>query len=359
MRAVFMGLVFALGASGARANCSEQVCLSSTVLEHGVALYAHNQGPTAAVLELAAELQNLSATPALPLRQELPPNDRRLITTLSHIDAAQGHRYTYRFSVRRLAPVAACTGEVCVEGRPTAEGTLLVAMNRNFGDVTLQVDAELQNLHAQPALPLLRVLPPRSETALSSLTAQAVAQGHGYALRLRYVSGDLYARHDPTALYRLPYASGSAHRVGQGYNGAFTHRGANRYAVDFTMPDGTAVLAARAGVVVDRKDDGVLGCPQSRCESDANFVRVRHADGTLAEYAHLQHHGVAVVLGQSVLAGQLLGFSGATGYASGPHLHFAVKKPRSINDWESMPITFVGSNGAFAKPVEGLSYTAP
>jgi murein DD-endopeptidase MepM/ murein hydrolase activator NlpD len=281
-----------------------------------------------------------------------------LITTLSRVDASKGHRYAYRFSVRRLSTVEPCSGDVCIEGRPSAEGTTLVARNRTYGDVTLQVDADLKNLQAQPALPQLRVLAPRSETALATLTAQTVAQGHGYALRIQYVPGDVYARHDPAALYRLPYTSGSAHRVGQSYDGAFTHQGANRFAVDFNMPLGTPILAARAGLVVDRKDDGVLGCPQARCAPDGNFVRVRHADGTLAEYAHLQHRGVAVVLGQRLAVGQLLGYSGATGYASGPHLHFAVKKPRAINAWESLPITFVSRNGAVAKPVEGETYTA-
>ena len=355
---IYWGLALALCANAANANCSEQVCISSTALDNGVAVYAHNQGPTPAVLEMAAELQNLSASPALPLRQELPPNDRRLITTLSRLDAAKGHRYAYRFSVRRLTTVEPCSGEVCIEGRPSAEGTTLVALNRTFGDVTLQVDADLKNLQAKPALPQLRVLAPRSETALATLTVQTVAQGHGYALRIQYVPGDVYARHDPAALYRLPYTSGSAHRVGQSYDGAFTHQGANRFAVDFNMPLGTPIRAARAGLVVDRKDDGVLGCPQSRCAPDGNFVRVRHADGTLAEYAHLQHRGVAVVLGQTLAVGQLLGYSGATGYASGPHLHFAVKKPRAINEWESLPITFVSRNGSVEKPVEGAIYTA-
>jgi len=59
-----------------------------------------------------------------------------------------------------------------------------------------------------------------------------------------------------------------------------------------------------------------------------------------------------------VVVGQLLGYSGATGYASGPHLHFAVKKPRAVDAWESLPIIFVSRNGAVAKPVEGVSYTA-
>ena len=351
-------LALALCANAASANCSEQVCISSTALDNGVAVYAHNQGATPAVLEMAAELHNLRAAPALPLRQELPPNAKRLITTLSRVDAAKGHRYAYRFSVRRLSTVEPCSGEVCIEGRPSAEGTTLVARNRTYGDVTLQVDADLKNLNAQPALPQLRVLPPRSETTLSTLSAQAVAQGHSYALRLQHVSGDVYARHDPAALYRLPYTSGSTHRVGQGYDGTFTHQGANRFAVDFNMPVGTAILAARAGVVVDRKDDGVLGCPQPRCAPDGNFVRVRHADGTLAEYAHLRHRGVAVAPGQAVVVGQLLGYSGATGYASGPHLHFAVKKPRAVDAWESLAIIFVSRNGAVAKPVEGVSYTA-
>jgi murein DD-endopeptidase MepM/ murein hydrolase activator NlpD len=194
---------------------------------------------------------------------------------------------------------------------------------------------------------------------MATLTREKMAQGQGYQLQIQYLPGNLYALHDPAARYRLPFASGTSHLVGQSYNGAFTHFGSNRYAVDFNMAPGTPVLVARAGTVVDIKADGVLGCPLPRCERDGNFVRIRHADATLAEYAHLQTNGVAVKVGQVVTAGQVLGYSGATGYASGPHLHFAVKKPSSIQSWESLPVTFITPAGALSRPLEGTSYTAP
>lgn len=73
-----------------------------------------------------------------------------------------------------------------------------------------------------------------------------------------------------------------------------------------------------------------------------NLVRVRHTDGTAATYAHLGFFGVAVEEGEIVAAGKLLGYSGATGYASGPHLHFAVTRAAAGDAREeaSLPVMF-------------------
>lgn len=54
------------------------------------------------------------------------------------------------------------------------------------------------------------------------------------------------------------------------------------------------------------------------------YVVVQHADGFTTTYAHLS--GVAVRIGQQVATGETIGFAGSTGYATGVHLHFEIRK---------------------------------
>ena len=96
------------------------------------------------------------------------------------------------------------------------------------------------------------------------------------------------------------------------------------------MPEGTPVCAARGGVVV--KVEGRLGSRRraaSNTTSINNYLMIRHDDGTLGHYCHLQKDGATVKVGQRVEAGEIIARSGNTGFSSGPHLHFAVIKPRN------------------------------
>ncbi|HCT27461.1 MAG TPA: M23 family peptidase, partial [Stenotrophomonas sp.] len=105
----------------------------------------------------------------------------------------------------------------------------------------------------------------------------------------------------------------------------------NRDAVDFALPEGTLVLAAREGTVMQIQD-GFRGNGQDR-ERDggrANFIRVLHSDGSMALYGHLQAGGMRVRRGQAVGAGQPIGLSGNSGYSSAPHLHFVVQVNRGM-----------------------------
>ena len=74
-------------------------------------------------------------------------------------------------------------------------------------------------------------------------------------------------------------------------------------------------------------------------------MRNRHADGSMAVYAHLQLESVVVSVGQGVDTGQRIAASGNTGYSTGPHLHFefrvngAHKDPLSIaKQSDSVPV---------------------
>ena len=85
--------------------------------------------------------------------------------------------------------------------------------------------------------------------------------------------------------------------------------------VDFGIPNGTPIVAARDGVVgLVRKDPTGYGV----------HVRINHDAGYISIYAHLREYIVAQ--GQPVEAGEVIGYSDNTGNSTGPHLHFEVRK---------------------------------
>ena len=76
----------------------------------------------------------------------------------------------------------------------------------------------------------------------------------------------------------------------------------------------------------------------------ANLVAVAHSDGTMASYGHLRR-GLRVSVGDTVRVGDLLGFSGATGYVGQPHLHFHVGKRMLGEPGRTIPIGLRGRDG--------------
>ena len=116
--------------------------------------------------------------------------------------------------------------------------------------------------------------------------------------------GRVDADHDDGYLYRLPYGDDVSFPIIQGYGAKLSHRGAERFTLDFGMPVGTPVHAARDGVVVLVEDSHDVGCAREECGRFANFVVVLHSDGTTGEYFHLERGSVQVRVGERVARGQ-------------------------------------------------------
>ncbi len=96
------------------------------------------------------------------------------------------------------------------------------------------------------------------------------------------------------------------------------YNGKGHTGVDFRASIGTPVKAALSGVVVGVENtDKIRGC-----YSYGKWVMLKHADGISTLYAHLSVQSVSV--GDAVTTGEILGYSGNTGYTTGPHLHFGV-----------------------------------
>src|SRR4051812_14393764 len=166
-------------------------------------------------------------------------------------------------------------------------------------------------------------------------------------------------------LYRVPWPEGLTFMFTQAPGGRITSHftQATLHAVDIGMPEGVPVLAARAGMVEATESRHGASAEEAPLSYEGNFVRLRHADGTAAIYAHLRHRGVAVNVGDPVAAGQLLGFSGATGDVIAPNLHFAVLRAQTNSaGWReevSVPVTFyVGSPPVAFVPRTAVRVTA-
>ncbi len=160
-------------------------------------------------------------------------------------------------------------------------------------------------------------------------------------------------------IYRLPYATGTTYPVVQGPHGSFSHTGALENAIDWSMPVGTQVCAARDGIVAGIKSDSDEGGPDlAKFKEKANYVAIYHADGTIGEYLHLRQNGVRVQIGQQVKAGDWIGLSGNTGFTSRPHLHFHVYIRNDAATIRTVPINFRTSTQPATILKEGEHYTA-
>ncbi|PWB30330.1 peptidase M23 [Pseudomonas sp. SDI] len=232
-------------------------------------------------------------------------------------------------------------GKVHLQASRENGGVRFSARNELFAPVEVQLRLEgVSNAREGASRLVRRVLPPRSTITLTSLSARRPGQPVNYRKTFTYALGDPIQR--PQAFrYPLPWRGGPF-RLSQGPNGRFSHFGPKgRYAMDIAMPEGTPIIASRAGVVVKIEND-----QRGRgSHPSGNFVRILHADGTMGVYLHLMRGSVLVQEGQRVAYGTPLARSGNTGNSSGPHLHFVVQRNVGLA-LESIPYQFNQPVGA-------------
>jgi len=242
--------------------------------------------------------------------------------------------------------------------RREGELTRFSVENRELCEVTMTFEVALSNLKGDKSLPYTATFPPGVVTEAFSLTPISGASKWEYHYTNYYKLGSNCAKHDDACEYELPYRPGRAFTVTQGYNGKFSHQGPNQYALDWQMPEGTPVCAARDGMVVSLKDDSDSGGSRMDYDQYNNYISIRHEDGTIGHYCHLQKGGCRVKIGQRVKAGECIAKSGNTGFSSGPHLHFCVFRTKNGRERESIPIRFRTSGAEGVTLLSGHSYRA-
>lgn len=113
-----------------------------------------------------------------------------------------------------------------------------------------------------------------------------------------------------------------------------SHTGPFQWAIDFLVPDGTAVLAAARGVVVDARDTwNVWGADES-FRDKLNFVTIEHEHKEYSQYCHLLQYSFrqsGLCVGDEVEEGRILGVVGKTGWTDRDHLHFMVFRQDQTN----------------------------
>ena len=110
----------------------------------------------------------------------------------------------------------------------------------------------------------------------------------------------------PVSGYTITSAFGM--RIHPVYKYALMHNG-----IDMACPQGTPIYATRAGTVTTAS---------YQAGGAGYYVSINHGDGFSSIYMHMTNYVVSS--GQSVAAGQLIGYVGSTGVSTGPHLHFGV-----------------------------------
>jgi murein DD-endopeptidase MepM/ murein hydrolase activator NlpD len=120
--------------------------------------------------------------------------------------------------------------------------------------------------------------------------------------------------------YKLPVLKEKIKRL---VSSSITHIGNLCNAIDFLVPKGTEVYAAADGIVTALKDDSNVGGADPKYWYEGNYVTIKH-NGESTEYEHFGYKDIVVKVGDIVKQGQLIGYSGNTGYSRGPHLHFEV-----------------------------------
>ena len=113
------------------------------------------------------------------------------------------------------------------------------------------------------------------------------------------------------------------------------HHYAPHLGVDYAAPIGTPVMATGSGAVIAAE----------RNPANGNYVKIRHTNSYITYYLHLSRFAKGIYPGARVEQGQVIGYVGMTGYATGPHLDYRVMKnnvfvnPRTVSLPPANPIS--------------------
>lgn len=236
--------------------------------------------------------------------------------------------------------------------------TVTVSIKSKYAsEFTVTMEATLTNTTPSRPVPFTVDAAGRSSFVLVKFRPTDKTRPWRYDYRYSWQLGGRRSSTTNDADYAMPFGPGR-YVVMQGPRGTFSHfaGSGSENAVDWTVPEGTIVCAARGGRVVGVKQDSDTGGADRSFRPFANYIIIKHADGTFAEYVHLQKDGAMVTMGDEVTVGQPIGLSGQTGFASKPHLHFDVFQAIDGKKKLSLPFRLKTNHGTFTEFIRGQAY---
>jgi murein DD-endopeptidase MepM/ murein hydrolase activator NlpD len=169
------------------------------------------------------------------------------------------------------------------------------------------------------------------------------------------VSSCAHTRHNPyevaTPVERadfkkivLPLKKGTPFKISQGAFGSSTHNDpGHEYTWDFDVPYGTPVLSVEDGIVIQVWEPNLGGGCDRKYNESAHNVKVKHHDGTVAQYVHV--HSL-VKKGERVKQGQQIAVTAKNGFICTPQLDFGVYQDENhlygSGRMKSIPLLFEG-----------------
>lgn len=173
----------------------------------------------------------------------------------------------------------------------------ITAFNNGYAPVTVTIGVDpdsCQNLSIDKPLPLNAVVPPESDKIVARFSPKMKNEAYRFIYNYSWSIGDYSARHQCPERYQFPFGNDIKAYASAGSDANATPY--SRYAIAFSLPAGTPVLAARKGTVVQIKAD--------------NRVDILHNDSTIATYSHLDKIAEGLIPGKAVTTNDVLGIAG-------------------------------------------------
>jgi len=193
----------------------------------------------------------------------------------------------------------------------------ITAFNHGYAPVTVTVgvDPDLsQNLSTDKPLPLNSVVPPEAVQTVVRFSPKIKNEAYRFNYKYSWSIGDYSARHQCPEHYQFPFGNDIKAYASAGSDAKTTPY--SRYAVAFSLPAGTPVLAARKGTVVQIKT--------------GNRVDILHNDSTIATYSHLDKIAEGIIPGKVVTTKDVLGIAGTIWNKKEAYVQLAVWRPEPV-----------------------------